>query len=113
MTLTDGGLGICDRLSGDERHEAQWRFHLHPDWSARVRDGGFDLVLGGAVKLRLEAVAVGLPVNLAVIPGRFSPGYGRECAIQVCEARASSGLPVSIEWRLRVASAENEGESPE
>jgi Heparinase II/III-like protein len=104
VTLTDGELEMRDELTGRGRHEAQWRFHLHPDWSAVVRDGGFDLVLGGVAKLRLEPGAAGRPLNLEVIPGRFSPGYGRECAIQVCEARALMELPVTVEWRLRVAS---------
>lgn len=103
VKLTDGGLEIRDGLSGGGRHEVQWRFHLHPEWSTVVGDDGFDLLLGGAVKLRLEVVKTSGLLNLAVVPGRFSPGYGRECAIEVCEARATVELPVSVEWRLRAA----------
>lgn len=101
MRLTEDGLVIRDELGGQGRHEARWRFHLHPDWIATVREGGFDLVSTGGGRLRLSAVIESVSLILAVIPGRFSAAYGREVPIQVCEARVSEAMPLTREWQLR------------
>ena len=101
VRLAEDGLIIRDELGARGRHEAKWRFHLHPDWSATVREGGFDLVSTGGGKLRLSTVVEGASLRLAVVPGRFSAAYGRECPIRVCEARVSGSMPLVEEWRLR------------
>lgn len=94
------GLVIRDELVGRGRHDVQWRFHLHPDWTAAVVSGGFELVSRTGARLRLASNREGGELDLAVGPGRFSPAYGREEAIRVCEVRCSAELPLTVEWRI-------------
>ena len=90
---------IADKVSGAGRHQLAWRFHLHPDWSARVVTNGFVLSRAGVEELRLEHSPA--EAALEIVAGEFSPGYGRVRTIQVCQVAGEFALPCRCVWTLK------------
>jgi len=91
---------VDDEVSGRGVHRACSRVRLHPAFQAASREPGRFEATNGSVVVRIAAAG---GAELAVEDGRYFPRFGVEQRCLVLRFDAEGTLPLSIGYRLEVA----------
>ena len=100
LNRRDGVLLIEDRLSGAGVHDLQWHFHLGPGADVAVDEHGQVLIRFGELLVRIRH---DLPSAPTVVPGWYSPSYGRRYPAPVLGFALRSPLE-GRSWRFAIGS---------
>ena len=87
-------LTIRDTVEGSGEHTCEWFFHFHPDVRPEQTDEGYVLRRSSAA---LKMLRKGVNCESSIVPGWYSPFYGKWVPAEVLVFRKRAALPIEIE----------------
>ena len=97
--LSDDGLEILDRISGQGRHHVELFFHLHPGVDIKEDCGVINLSWAGSER-KIAILDPDPAVHVSVESYAYHPGFGRSIPSRRVVCRAEVELPCTLTTRI-------------